>query len=147
MGQYIRHAIASIDEILEAVRAGYGQEDAKHTVDGYTFNVHSLRLKTFLQHKRHTGIHCKACGLKASFFSVDSFARQSDLPSVHVNLYGVSGDKEILFTRDHKVPKAKGGGDGLNNSQVMCQPCNSKKGSKDNSKFLKSVRVKNECLG
>ena len=37
--------------------------------------------------------------------------------------------KDVLFTKDHILPKYWGGRDHLDNLQTMCGPCNFEKGS------------------
>lgn len=37
---------------------------------------------------------------------------------------------EVLMTRDHIIPRSRGGSEGLENMQTMCTKCNSKKGNK-----------------
>ena len=37
--------------------------------------------------------------------------------------------QEVLFTKDHIVPKSKGGGNQMHNYQTMCTTCNIEKGS------------------
>jgi hypothetical protein len=136
MGQYIRQATHSLEEILPIILRCWKKEIAKSLIpSGYIVGVSSVRLKLFAQAKNHGGLHCKACGLKATHFAVERF-EGSRLPSTHLNLYGVRGEIEVLFTKDHKVPKSKGGSNGLNNMQVMCQPCNSLKGSRNSREFL-----------
>lgn len=141
MGQYIRHATVEIDEVLPHIKFFWGARREKAVLHcGYAVGVTSLRMKTFYQQSSSkSGIHCKACGLKARYFAVESFSG-SLLPSAHANLYGVHGDTEVLFTQDHVLPRARGGKDNLNNSQVMCQPCNSRKGMRSDKKFKQEVR-------
>ena len=45
----------------------------------------------------------------------------------HLNLYGMKNGKEILFTKDHIIPKAKGGKNTMDNYQTMCAVCNREK--------------------
>ena len=40
-----------------------------------------------------------------------------------------NGD-EILMTKDHILPRSKGGIDDISNYQTMCKPCNEAKGNK-----------------
>ena len=47
----------------------------------------------------------------------------------HFNLYALDADgNEVLMTKDHIVPKSKGGEDKGINYQTMCYPCNYVKG-------------------
>lgn len=49
----------------------------------------------------------------------------------HLNLYAVNPDgTETLMTRDHIVPRSKGGKDHPDNSQTMCRHCNHAKADK-----------------
>lgn len=128
MGQYIRHAVAPIEEIISAMLAG----STKHTYNGLTFNISSLRLRTFCRDAGLGKLKCAGCGLDAKFFAIEAFARNSDNKSVHANLYGVREDgKEVLFTHDHILARALGGEDTLKNSQTMCGPCNWAKGAQE----------------
>lgn len=137
MGQYIRQGIYSLEVVLPIILDCWKQDIGKaHIPGGEKVGVSSVRLKLFAQQSSHKkGIHCVACGLKATHFAIENF-RGSAQPSSHLNLYGWSGETEVLFTKDHKVAKAKGGSDSLNNMQVMCQPCNSRKGTRNSREFL-----------
>lgn len=137
MGQYIRHAVLTIDEVLPFIAEKRHDEKGKAIVpSGHTVGVNSVRLKLFAQSSQHKqGIHCKACGLKATHFAVEGFTG-SAYPSEHLNLYGMKGDVEVLFTKDHKLARANGGGNGIDNMQTMCQPCNTLKGTRNSKEFL-----------
>ena len=143
MGQYIRHAKVEIDEVLPHIKFFWGARREKAILQcGYAVGVTSLRMKLFYQQSSSkSGIHCKACGLKAQFFAVEGIARSID-QSPHANLYGMHGNTEVLFTKDHVIPRARGGKDNLNNLQVMCQPCNTGKGMRSDRKFKQEVRQK-----
>ena len=59
---------------------------------------------------------CVSCGLKPAYFE----ARNTTLGLFH---------NDTLFNLDHIIAKSKGGINGLSNYQLMCQPCNQKKGN------------------
>lgn len=61
--------------------------------------------------------------------SLDKFKKSSKIPSAHFNLYAEKDGESRLMTKDHIIPKSKGGKNHLDNLQTMCDHCNSKKGS------------------
>jgi hypothetical protein len=130
MNQYNRHAIAPLDAIIPEIMAQWDTPKAKMEYGGFEFNIYSLRLKTFCRSAYKDALHCTACGLRASYFAIESFKRGNQ-KSYHVNLYGMVDGKEILFTHDHTLARSLGGADSLSNTTVMCSPCNSKKGQEE----------------
>lgn len=72
---------------------------------------------------------CNHCGIQAFLFAVERNIKQSSW--YNFNLYGIdaSGD-EVLMTKDHIIPLAKGGSNTLDNIQILCYPCNIRKGDK-----------------
>jgi len=119
------------DDILELVEP---QANAiKVNVDGmnYKARVSSLRLQCFKRSRR-----CVNCGLEGTIMSLDSFTTKSDRGGFHFNLYAKFEGKTRLMTKDHIVPKSKGGADHLDNLQTMCDECNRKKGSKIPEEYI-----------
>ena len=139
MNRYIRHGTATFEEIIPAILENWAAP--KHLkkrleLKGFKMGVGSLRLVTFARAFRdHGQIKCVQCGAEASFFSIDSFPSVNITPSVHLNLFGIRhtnmGPEELLFTHDHILARGLGGEDNLENTQVMCSPCNSRKGAKE----------------
>jgi len=92
-------------------------------IDGEEILVLSDRYKMFFTQ----GYTCKECGLTGKFFALE----KADLDKrYHLNLYAIKNGKEILMTKDHIIPKSKGGKNILSNYQTMCTVCNKKKGDK-----------------
>jgi len=72
---------------------------------------------------------CVCCGVRASFWALQ-YSKNSKIVQPHLNLYGIDNNNEvILFTKDHVYPKSLGGKDSLDNYQIMCAKCNTKKDS------------------
>lgn len=127
MTQYNRHAIAPLDAIIPAIKAGWDNKAAKMELGAWKFNIHSLRLRTFCRDAYRDHLECSCCGLKAEYFAIESFKHGSS-DSVHVNLYGRKEDgTEVLFTHDHSKARGLGGADNLSNTTTMCWVCNNKK--------------------
>lgn len=124
MGRLVRHNTYEISYVLALVR----HPDERATVEGTpgTVNTKSLRMRMFAE----KGVVCCVCGLKGAFFATERSAGSKDV-SAHFNLYAVNQyGHEILMTRDHIIPKSRGGQELMSNMQPMCCKCNSRKGSK-----------------
>lgn len=121
-----RKGIYTIDESFQKI-IPYWDLPSKEAVidfDGSPLKATSLRYKVF-----HNSLKCCTCGIEGKYF-----AKERSLPVVsdkfHLNLYAVNEEgKEILMTKDHIIPKSKGGSDNLENMQTMCEICNNKKGN------------------
>lgn len=90
----------------------------------------SNRLKTIL-----TSQVCVECGVVGSLWRFERMKRQNHSKAHsggwHWNLYAVRPDGGLtMMTSDHIVAKSRGGGNGMENRQTMCAPCNSRKGNK-----------------
>lgn len=109
--------------------------------DGELVPLISLRYQVFAQSRS-----CISCGLFGTFFAKERSAKRvknrkegdpffvATTSSWHLNLYALRADgKEILMTKDHIVPRSKGGLDVLPNLQTMCAPCNCAK--QDNQQY------------
>lgn len=121
---YMRKGIFTIEEVLSQIHAGYA------LFDGDVINMQSQRYQVFSK-----SITCVSCGIKATHFAKE---RNSSADGIfpkrtkwHFNLYTTKFNPwtEIMMTKDHIVPRSKGGPDKLENYQTMCQPCNSRKGN------------------
>ena len=82
----------------------------------------SVRLRTF----KEKGTTCVCCGREGTLMGLDLPIGQT---RPHFNLYCVEDNGRILMTKDHIVPKSKGGKDRLKNLQTMCKRCNETKGN------------------
>lgn len=81
----------------------------------------------------HKGVDCIQCGAKGDHFKLQ---RTPGPPHIlfsqwHLNLFAIDNNgKEVLMTKDHRMPKSKGGSDDLDNLDPMCTKCNGKKADK-----------------
>lgn len=123
--QYIHLQHIPLDVGLKAI-LDHWQDPEKQTrvqVGDYMVHVTSLRLRTFLKR----GAFCYICGLKATGFSIDTGRTQPD-GTPHMNMWGMGKDgKQMLFTHDHVIDRARGGADSLKNSRTCCTKCNGEK--------------------
>jgi len=76
------------------------------------------------------GIKCVNCGIEGKYFAIER--GKCDNPNkFHLNLYGINKHgKEVMITKDHIIPRSKGGKNILSNYQPMCIHCNQKKADK-----------------
>ena len=108
---------------LATLRSEWETGLRKVTLEGFTAKLTSHRLQLFFT----KGEVCVRCGLEGEFFRLETHAE--GIPP-HLNLYGSKNGKVILFTKDHIIPKSKGGANSMENYQTMCAPCNGKKADK-----------------
>lgn len=124
---YIRHSVISDPvDFLQHVEMHHTKKDLMH-VNGVLIKLGSDRYKVF----KYKGLICSHCQTVASFMAIETFKTKSEILSYHINLYGYDKNgEELLFTKDHILPKSKGGLDHFDNYQTMCTICNAEKGSK-----------------
>ncbi|MBC7660550.1 MAG: HNH endonuclease [Chitinophagaceae bacterium] len=124
----VRKELLPIKDVLAHVRftpkelSAQSHPEAMKLIAGDLINVTSLKLQTF----KENGTRCRICGAKGEYFAKEKY---SDQPYYHLNLYCLKSEEEVLMTKDHIIPIAKGGRDRLNNFQTLCVDCNKKKAS------------------
>lgn len=124
MPHYKRAGIVSIQEVTSI----YNKSEGRHTfiANGKKINIgmRSLRYKTFTK----LGTVCVSCGVEGAFYAIEKDKGKGS--NYHLNLYAIKENgTEILMTRDHIIPKSKGGKNHISNMQPMCCKCNEKKGN------------------
>ena len=121
------------EDVLNTPHYSKGQKNSENTiqVDGYDVYTHSLRYMTFYQ----KGCKCVACGKQGTHFTLDEGDGKDTRR--HFNLRAEDG---TLMTRDHILPKSKGGRDHINNMQTMCVDCNKAKGNTYEGELPEKVR-------
>jgi len=80
-----------------------------------------VRFMTYLIER--DGTKCKCCGKEGTHFEARLW--HDKLSGIHLDLYADDGS---LLTRDHIIPKSKGGEDTIDNFQILCETCNTSKG-------------------
>lgn len=98
-------------------------------------NVTLFEHKVSMRSHRYTnfrvnGLECKHCGVKGEFFALEKDFCNRNSNRAHFNLYGYTVfGAEVMLTKDHIMPKSKGGANHIDNYQVLCSKCNVRKGA------------------
>lgn len=122
-----RKGIYSIEEVRDITKEylfSPANEKPKVELDGDLIKANSQRYQTFFT----KGTKCVCCGIEGRYFAKE---RGDKDVSYHLNLYAINdAGQEVLMTKDHIIPKSKGGKNDISNYQPMCVICNVKKGNK-----------------
>lgn len=132
-GAYQRAGLYDLEEVLPYI--GPHLKD----YDGHLIDMESARYRLFDRE-----LVCVTCGVIGSFFAKERSAKKVKVcekypegrkPCLgndwHFNLYGFRRDGvQVMMTKDHIIPKSKGGPNDQSNYQTMCSPCNGNKRDK-----------------
>ena len=130
MAELERIRVFTIEEVESLVKNDVMHSECKSIdkncqhniqVEGHDVYTTSLRYKTFIE----KGYRCVCCGRTGAYYALEK-AVESKKNRAHFNLYSNDG---VLMTKDHILPRSKGGKDCIENMQTMCTICNSAKGS------------------
>lgn len=141
----IRIANFSVEEIIPLI----GLDKPRIQLGVHSVKAASLRLECFRRNqtcvwckrkgtvfvlekhgkgRRKGGINCFVKDCQTCFFHAEKEYANGDSP--HLNLYHVNRvGGLILMTKDHIMPRSRGGKDAIDNLQTMCRECNQSKGS------------------
>ena len=116
----------TIEEVYDAVKDVLFEPEGKKAmvvINGDKIKGNSQRFQTFFT----KGLKCACCGIEGKYFGKE---KDFNAARYHLNLYALDeSGNEVLMTKDHIVPRSKGGASELYNYQTMCVKCNIAKGS------------------
>ena len=120
---YNRIGIFDFDFLFKLMDAGV----TDHCIIGKNVRLTSHRYLVW----RYKGTSCAHCGFQATYIALEAHLEGCRQNQFHFNAYGKDPEgKEIMLTKDHIIPKSKGGPDHLDNYQPLCHICNRNKGDK-----------------
>lgn len=113
-----------LEVVLPLIGKPNPKGDFRHLIEGaegviYTVKTGSHRLQLFKKSRT-----CVTCGIVGTHFVLE---KDHNHLRPHLNLYSHDG---ILMTKDHIIPRSKGGKDIMSNYQTMCVKCNGQKSDK-----------------
>lgn len=131
---------------------GIKEDERTMTLGGVNYPVY-VNSQRYLLFKRD-GLKCVRCDRVASVCFLAEPGKNSKSTRSHFNFFSVEpSGKFILFTKDHKVARANGGRDVMENYVPMCQICNTKKGCKGTKAEIDAainngtaVDIKSSCV-
>jgi hypothetical protein len=115
----------SPDEVFPHIATGENGNKKTYVVDGVEYVV---RMDSKRYHVFQDNPSCVCCGILGTKMILDINPGDH---SPHFNLYAEENGRFVLMTKDHILPKSRGGKDLLENFQTMCCCCNNLKGAYD----------------
>ena len=111
------------DDVLPHITES--DDKREYVVDGESYMVRMNSERYFVFQDNNC---CVACGIEGTKMVLDINPGDQ---SPHFNLYAEESGRLVLMTKDHILPKSRGGQDSLDNYQTMCCICNNLKGHYD----------------
>lgn len=112
----------------------FSLKKVKRNYDGDDIKMGSERYFVFKK-----SLSCVFCDIEGQFFAKERHINKNGQPaseSFHMNLYAIDSEgNDVLMTKDHIIPKARGGNNNLKNYQTSCYLCNELKSAMDDEKF------------
>lgn len=115
-----------IDEVLPFINCGKSKKKYFVKEDSYKVNMSSQRYRVFANNL--SCVVCKCIGIVFLLQWHECDYKAGNI-SPHFNLYAEKNGELILMTKDHILPRSKGGKNYLTNYQTMCIECNITKGN------------------
>lgn len=106
----------------------YINNQTKRKIDGNLVEDVNKASATRMHMFRAGKTTCVSCGLAGDHWHVERHQNDQVMP-FSVNLYGWKGDREVMMTWDHILPRSRGGSNSIQNAQCMCSDCNGAKGN------------------
>src|SRR5579872_4892593 len=116
----IPHSVCYGTFLPEEIFPHVAPRATRQQFNGFWVKVGTDRLQVFKENRV-----CVACGLEGIIFLLEK--QNITHQSPHLNLYGWRDETLVLMTKDHIIPKSKGGKNELTNYQTMCVTCNNRK--------------------
>lgn len=124
--------IAKFD-VQDVLSWSNGERSLKIKNKTYLVNMNSSRYKVFRNNRK-----CVACKLEATVVLLEQHCQPTRGKKAHFEFYGEKDGLYVLMTKDHIIPRSKGGGNNLDNLQTMCMDCNAFK--QNTAISLKDIR-------
>jgi len=110
-------------KIFKLINEAKAAELERFNLDGFLIKPYSERYELF-----EKSLNCSLCNRVGNHFKIREVDVKGKI-SHHINLFSEDG---MLMTKDHIIPKSKGGKNEQSNYQTMCSECNALKGSNIN---------------